>query len=209
MSRLFAIDTELAKARYAKLASKYDIATRHMEPVRRQAIAELRLQRGDRVLDVACGTGKSFALIQEAIGDGGELIGVEQSSQMMAHARRRVQDAGWRNVTVLEASVEDAVLEGTFDAVLFVYTQDVLQSPAALDNVFSHAAGARVVSTGLKLYPWYLGVANVYLLAVSWPYFTSFKGLVRPWRLLSERISDLRVRSTHFGSGYIAVGRHP
>ena len=67
-------------------------------------------------------------------------------------------------------------------------------------------SGARVVSTGLKLFPWYIGIANVWLLAISYPYFTTFKGLAKPWAPLERYVDLLGVRSTFFGSGYIAEG---
>ena len=45
-------------------------------------------QPGDAVLDVACGTGLSFPLLEEAIGPAGRLVGVELSPEMAAIARR-------------------------------------------------------------------------------------------------------------------------
>ena len=204
---MFQIDKQLAKERYRRLSAQYDYATRRIEPVRKQAIEALRLERGYRVLDVACGTGKSFTMLREAVGPEGIVVGVEQSPEMLQQARERVREAGWNNVELIESTVESADLEGPFDAVLFVYTQDVLQSDAALARIFdATGAGAQVVSTGLKLFPWYLGIANVWLLAISYPYFTTFKGLAKPWAPL-ERYVELRdVRSTFFGSGYIAGG---
>lgn len=205
---VFRVDTELAKERYRRLAARYDHATRRMEPIRRRTIDTLKLERGQRVLDVACGTGKSLGMLSDAVGPEGEVVGVEQSAEMLAQARARVSAAGRANVTLVESRVEEAALRGPFDAVLFVYTQDVLRSRSALSNVFAATRpGARVASTGVKLFPWYLGAANVYLLAVSWPYFTTLDGLRRPWSLLEEHVRDLRHRSTFFGSGYIAWGR--
>lgn len=204
---MFRIDKQLAKERYRRLSARYDYATRRIEPVRKQTIDALRLERGHRVLDVACGTGKSFELLREAVGPEGVVVGVEQSPEMLQQARERVREAGWDNVQLIESNIESADLKGPFDAVLFVYTQDVLQSDAALACIFEATRpGARVASTGLKLFPWYIGIANLWLLAVSYPYFTTFAGLAKPWAPL-ERYVDLRGKhSTFFGSGYIAEG---
>ncbi|MBT8429693.1 MAG: methyltransferase domain-containing protein [Gammaproteobacteria bacterium] len=204
---MFRIDKQLAKERYRRLSARYDYATRRIEPVRKQTIDALRLERGHRVLDVACGTGKSFELLREAVGPEGVVVGVEQSPEMLQQARERVREAGWDNVHLIESNIESADLKGPFDAVLFVYTQDVLQSDAALACIFEATRpGARVASTGLKLFPWYIGIANLWLLAVSYPYFTTFAGLAKPWAPL-ERYVDLRGKhSTFFGSGYIAEG---
>jgi ubiquinone/menaquinone biosynthesis C-methylase UbiE len=204
---MFEIDRQLAKERYRRLSAQYDYATRRIEPVRKQAIDALRLERGQRVLDVACGTGKSFEMLREAVGPEGVVVGVEQSLEMLQKAFERVREGGWDNVQLIESAIESADLEGPFDAVLFVYTQDVLQSDAALARIFEATqSGARVVSTGLKLFPWYVGIANVWLLAISYPYFTTFKGLAKPWTPLERYVDMLGVRSTFFGSGYIAEG---
>ncbi len=204
---MFRIDRQLAIARYRWLSTQYDYASRRIEPVRKQTIDALRLERGQHVLDVACGTGKSFEMLREAVGPGGVVVGVEQSPEMLHQARERVREGGWDNVQLIESTIESADLEGPFDAVLFVYTQDVLQSAAALARIFKAThSGARVASTGLKLFPWYIGIANVWLLAISYPYFTTFKGLTKPWMPLERYVDLHRVRSTFFGSGYIAEG---
>ncbi len=204
---MFRIDKQLAKERYRRLSASYDYATRHIEPVRRQTIDTLRLERGDRVLDVACGTGKSFEMLREAVGPEGVVVGVEQSPEMLQQARERVREGGWDNVQLIESTIEAADFEGPFDAVLFVYTQDALQSDAALARIFEATrSGARVASTGLKLFPWYVGIANVWLLAMSYRYFTTFEGLAKPWTPLERYVNLLGVRSTFFGSGYIAEG---
>ena len=146
-------------------------------------------------------------MLREAVGPEGVVVGVEQSPEMLQQARERVREAGWDNVQLIESTVESADLEGPFDAVLFVYTQDVLQSDAALARIFEATRyGARVASTGLKLFPWYIGIANVWLLAISYPYFTTFKGLAKPWVPLERYVDLLGMRSTFYGSGYIAEG---
>ena len=204
---MFRIDKHLAIQRYRRLSAQYDYATRRIEPVRRQTIEALHLERGHRVLDVACGTGKSFEMLRELVGPEGVVVGVEQSPEMLHQARERVRERGWDNVQLIESTIEAANLPGPFDAVLFVYTQDVLQSDAALARIFEATrSGARVASTGLKLFPWYISIANVWLLAISYPYFTTFKGLAKPWASLERYVELGKVRSTFFGSGYIAEG---
>jgi ubiquinone/menaquinone biosynthesis C-methylase UbiE len=201
------MNEQLARERYRRLSARYDYATRRIEPVRKLTIDALHLERGDRVLDIACGTGKSLEMLREAVGPKGIVVGVEQSHEMLQQASERVREGGWDNVQLIESTVESADLKGPFDAVLFVYTQDVLQSDAALARIFEATrTGTRVASTGTKLFPWYLGIANVWLLASSYAYFTTFAGLGKPWVALERYVNPLSVRSTFFGSGYIAEG---
>lgn len=70
---------------------------------RKAGIAALAPRPGDQVLDVGCGTGLNFDLLQAAVGPTGTIVGVDASSRMLDQARRRVQRRGWRNVILLEA----------------------------------------------------------------------------------------------------------
>jgi arsenite methyltransferase len=202
-------NNELAVHRYREHALGYDATTHRMEPVRSQAIEALQLRHDDTVLDVACGTGKSFASIREGIGENGHLIGIDQSPDMLAIARRRVDESGWRNITLIEGSMERALVPVQIDAILFCYTHDVLQSPAALENIFRRAKlGARIAVTGTKLLPWWLGFLNPVILARSYPYLTTLDGLRRPWTLLEEFVPNLEVRAALGGMSYVASGTY-
>ena len=136
-------DTLSAPALYRRAAGSFDLSTAWLEPYRRRAVSQLRLQPGEVVADVGCGTGLSFAAIQAAIGPTGRLVGIEPSPEMLAAARARVADAGWDNVTLLEAAAEDAVLPEPADAVLFAFTHDVVRSPEALANVLKAQEAAK------------------------------------------------------------------
>jgi len=53
---------------------------------------------------------------------------------------------------------------GAFDAVLFNFTHDVLQSDAALANIFAACIpGARIAIACSKLLPWYLAPCNAFV----------------------------------------------
>jgi len=202
-------DSRQAIERYRAHAEGYDKSAARTMRLRRRTIAALALRRGDAVLDVACGTGLSFALLVAAVGAEGKVTGVEISPDMTRLARRRIGRAGWSNVALIEASAEDAALAGPFDAVLFNFTHDVLQSPAALAHLFAAAApDARVAASGSKLLPRWLGPANAFVRRINAPYLTTFAGLRQPWRYLAEYVPDLEVRVALCGAGYLAYGHY-
>jgi ubiquinone/menaquinone biosynthesis C-methylase UbiE len=58
-------DAGLAAEKCRKTAGRYDRRTRRADRFRRVAIERLAVQPGETVIDVACGTGINFGLIEE------------------------------------------------------------------------------------------------------------------------------------------------
>ena len=203
-------DPLLALERYRTLADAYDRATVTGGPYRRQTVETLALVPGETVLEVGCGTGLNFALIQEGIGPGGRLLGVDPSPEMLEHARDRVREHGWENVVLLQAGAEDAKIPASADAALLCGVHDVMRSRPALANVLRHVReGGRIVAGGAKWAPWWQP-GSVALNLSTWTlnreYVTTFEGFDRPWSTLAAIVPGLEVRSVCFGTGYIAHG---
>ncbi|TFD73122.1 class I SAM-dependent methyltransferase [Cryobacterium gelidum] len=95
-------------------------------------VALLGLRPGDTVLDLACGTGLNFALLVDAVGPAGAVIGLDRSREMLEMARRRVKSNGWTNVRLVEA---DAM---TFDPMVVV--KELPAARGSVDGVFSSYA---------------------------------------------------------------------
>jgi ubiquinone/menaquinone biosynthesis C-methylase UbiE len=92
---------------YNKLSLVHDLLSFNDWPyrdARKQAIKALDLQSGDTVIDLFCGTGVNFGPVLDQIGSHGQLIGIDGSTGMLAHARKRIQNAEWNaeQVTLLE-----------------------------------------------------------------------------------------------------------
>lgn len=201
-------DPDLAVAKYRRHAAGYDASAQRTMGLRRRVIALLGLRPGETVLDVACGTGLSLPLLADAVGPAGRVIGVEVSPEMLDKARERVARAGWTHVSLIRASMEEADLGARFDAVLFNYTHDVLQSPRALQKIFSGAKpGARAALAGIKHPAPWLFPLRLYRLLKARPYVTTFSGLDRPWRLIEPYLDGLRVTPVMLGTNYLAAGR--
>jgi SAM-dependent methyltransferase len=196
-----------ALAQYKRRASVYDAELALFEPVRRQAIAKLALQPGDTVIDAGCGTGLSLRALRAAVGARGQVIGIEQCPEMLAQARECVAREGWRNVTLIEASVEDAPLTAQADAALFHFTHDILRAPAAVSNVMQALRpGAGVVACGLKwAAPWAWPV-NLFVFGAALHSVTSLDGRAEPWSLLRAPVAGVVVESAMAGAVFIARG---
>ncbi len=208
---IVAPDSQRVLEKYRHRAATYDRAVARAEPIRRDAIARLQLQPGEIVLDVGCGTGLSFPLIEERIGPEGQLTGIDMSPEMLEKARKRVDSNGWRNVTLIQSAVEEAKISAQVDAVLFHFTHDIMRSERALENIFLHAKpGASVVAAGGKWAPWWALQVNVVFWYIARRYITTFEGYDRPWSHLSRVVPNLRVEPRALGGipsgAYIAWG---
>lgn len=76
---------------FDRIAPRYDALNRVMsvgldQRWRRRALEKIALRRGDRVVDLACGTGDLCAL---AAARGADVVGVDFALQMLRHARTR------------------------------------------------------------------------------------------------------------------------
>jgi SAM-dependent methyltransferase len=200
-------DREAALDQYRRRAGVYDLELALFEPVRREAVDRLRLRRGETVFDFACGTGLSLPLLREAVGARGRVVGVEQSPDMLARARRRVASHRWTNVELIGSPVESAKLPGLADAALFHFTHDVLQQPEAVANALAHLRkGARVVATGLQWAPRWAVAVNLAVYVAARRSVTTLGGLSRPWQALEARIGPMTVEQRWLGAVYLARG---
>src|SRR6201999_4623466 len=113
---------------YRKKARHYDLTSR-LYPVpaypqraqRLRAVQALGLRAGDTVVDLACGTGLNFALLQQAVGPGGQIIGVDLTDAMLARAQDRIKAHGWSNVSLVQADAAGFCFPGRANAILSTY----------------------------------------------------------------------------------------
>lgn len=66
------------------------------QPWVQSLLADVELGPGDRVLDIACGTGIVARLAKEHLGSTGSVVGVDLNPQMLAVARRVAPTIDWR-----------------------------------------------------------------------------------------------------------------
>ena len=108
----------------------YDAAAGHYddEPLAylarfgRRSVEHARVGPGDRVLDVACGSGASSLPAAEQVGPNGRVLGVDVSERLLALARAKAEQAGLDNVEFRFGDMRDLELPAaSFDAVLLVF----------------------------------------------------------------------------------------
>ena len=205
---------------YRKKAKHYDVTSR-LYPApgypqrgqRLRAVRALGLHAGDTVVDVACGTGLNFPLLQKVVGPGGRIVGVDLTDAMLAHARDRIEANGWSNVSLVQADAADFGFPAGVDAILSTYA--LSQVPECAEVIAHGAAalsgGGRWVVLDLKVPDrtpgWlaHLGTATVRPFAAidDWV-------MRRPWQAIraamQEELADVSWTELFFGTAFLAAG---
>ena len=95
-------------------------------PKRRDARLALNIRPGDRVLDLACGTGLNFPHLQQLVGERGRVVGADLTPAILEIARRLIEDRRWTNVGVREADAAHLPFpDASFDKVICAYALNI------------------------------------------------------------------------------------
>jgi ubiquinone/menaquinone biosynthesis C-methylase UbiE len=216
-------DRERLIETYRSKAKHYDIVSR-LYPVpgypqlsqRRKAVGALGLRPGDTVVDMACGTGLNFSLIQQAIGPTGRLIGVDLTDAMLAVAQQRIESNAWSNVSLVQADAAEFAYPTEVDGILSTYAMSHVPEAA---EAIAHGAGAlahggRWVVLDLKVpdnVPRWLARLGI---ALGRPLGSIDEWVGRrPWEglraAMDDGLADLSWTELFFGTAFLAAGSRP
>ena len=204
-------------ARYRTSARFYDVISAEW-PVyragRAAAIDLLALRPGHRVLDIGCGTGLNFPLVQDRIGPTGSITGVDASAQMLAQAQRRSRTAGWDNVRLIEADATTLDAQamdvgGDFDAVISTYALSLMSDWPRVVSVMIAAArpGGRVAVVDMQT-P--IGPAKMWTPLARLACLLGGSDIeAHPWTAIEAALTDVRQVSPRGGHIQVRVGSVP
>jgi ubiquinone/menaquinone biosynthesis C-methylase UbiE len=205
---------------YRKKAKHYDITSRlypapgyPQRTQRLRAVQALGLHAGDSVIDIACGTGLNFPLIEEMIGPGGQIVGVDLTDAMLARAQDRIDTHGWGNVSLVQADAADFDFPAGVDAILSTYA--LSQVPECAEVIAHGAAalsgGGRWVVLDLKVpdnAPGWLARLGT---AIVRPFASIDEWIMRrPWEAIraamQEELADPSWTELFFGTAFLSAG---
>jgi ubiquinone/menaquinone biosynthesis C-methylase UbiE len=106
--------SEYLQVAYDRVAGDYDdLWTPPLQGLNARLSSELDLRRGERVCDLACGTGVNTVVMAERVRPG-EVLGVDYSEQMLASARERAH-AQDLDIEFVQDKAEDYVNQAPAD----------------------------------------------------------------------------------------------
>src|SRR5579863_5544215 len=205
---------------YRKKAKHYDVTSRlypapgyPQRAQRLRAVQALGLRAGDTVVDIACGTGLNFPLLQEAVGPGGQIVGVDLTDAMLAQARDRIAANGWSNISLAQADAAEFDFPAGVNAILSTYAMTQVPGCAAViaHGAAALAGGGRWVVLDLKLpakTPALLAQAGT---AIVRRFAAVDEWIMRrPWAAIrvamQEELTDLAWTELCFGTAFLAAG---
>lgn len=202
------------KLLYERTAPFYDIALwgyriTGITKQRLKAITLLKLKPGDTVVDLGCGTGANFPLLVNAVGSTGRIIGVDLSAPMLNRARKRINQAGWQNIELIEADISTWQLPPDVAGAIGTFALEMVPE---YDAVIRHIADVlkpqgRLALLGLK-HPekWPEWLINIGIW-INKPFGVSREyERFHPWESVQTYMKKIEYQELYFGAVYCCIG---
>ena len=176
---------------------------------REKAVAALGLRPRDRVVEIGCGTGLNFALLEQAVGAEGRIIGVDLTDRMLEQAEQRVKRNGWSNVELVQS---DAAAFSFPTPVHGVISTFALTLVPEFDRVIRNgcaalAPGKRWVVLDFKLPSGILAPLAAAGIFITRPFGVQKELAERhPWESIGRYMENASMRELYGGFAYIASG---
>ncbi len=208
--------TELIRL-YRRRARRYDFTANLYYLIgyrewayRSKAVEALGLSAGDSVVEIACGTGLNFGLLEQRVGPEGRITGVDLNDAMLARAAARVAAEGWRNVRLVQSDAAAFDFPAGTDAVL---TTLAISLVPEYDSVIKRGCralrpGGRFAILDLKLAEWAPAWIQWLALLITAPFGVTRETVTRRcWESLESHLPNTEIQQLFGGFSYLAVGR--
>ena len=201
---------------YSDWADRYDLSLWLFNLIgfqyqfyRREAIKGLSLKLGDTVIDLGCGTGLNFSILQRMVGYKGTIIGVDLSESMLDKAQKRVRRHSWKNVQLVESDMADFAIPEHTDAVLS--TAALTMSPE-YDQIIQYVANTLEAGKRMSIFefkkpekwPEWLVDVTLSLLKTYGVRKAHTKRI--PWKSMEQHFQQSEMKEYYFGAVYVCSG---
>jgi ubiquinone/menaquinone biosynthesis C-methylase UbiE len=178
---------------------------------RKEAIHSIGLRPGDTIVDLGCGTGLNFSILQQGIGPQGKIVGVDITDAMLEVAKARVAAHGWSNVELVKCDVAEYLFPSPLDGILstFALTLAPEYDEVVKDGALALRPGGRFVVLDFKRPSgWLMNKAAPLLsLLLTGPFGGTIEMASRtPWKSLEKYLALVQFTNLYFGGAYIVTG---
>jgi len=179
---------------------------------RRLVIEALAPQPGDTIIEIGCGTGMNFPLLEEKIGAEGKIVGVDISQAMLDRADKRIRAAGWQNVELIHSSAIDYDFPDGIDGIIAV---GVLTYEPDYDAVIERGAAALAPGKRWIIFDYKMptGWFRYFVPLFIWVYRSFGISLAlferTSWESMKRHLRNAKIQEYYFGLIFIASGEAP
>lgn len=175
--------------------------------IRKKAVEKLNLKTGDNVLEVACGSGRNFSYIVEAVTKEGKIIGFDYSQEMLSATKQLCERNNWNNIKLIQGDAAQLEIdEKNFDGIVSVLGISAIPDwEKALDRCHDVLrSGGRLVVCDARLFTGFLKIINpvvrfIYSRFAAWD----------PSKNIPEKMKgifgNIEMENFNFGTFFIAV----
>jgi demethylmenaquinone methyltransferase/2-methoxy-6-polyprenyl-1,4-benzoquinol methylase len=201
---------------YRKRAKNYDISAClyyligfRLHHYRVLTIDSLDIKKGDTVVELGCGTGLNFPLLQQKIGKEGKIIGVDITDKMLEKAEKRVKKNNWENVELIHCDVSQYNIPKGVGAVFSTFA---LTLSPDYDKVIRNCSeslskGGRIAILDFKMPDDYMRHLAPLLIVVTKPFGVREELQHRHlWKSVERYFQKSSLRKMYGGFVYLSVG---
>ena len=195
--------------RFPSLYSAQDIITflGRAKTIRSRAVKKIGLKRGDKALEVACGSGRNFPYIIETVGKEGFILGFDYSQEMLDAAKQLSKRNEWSNIKLVQGDAAQLkITEKNFDGVVSVLGISAIPDwEKALDRCHDVlCSGGKLVVCDARLFTGFLKFLNP-LVKVIYSKFAAWDPSKNIPEKMKEIFGNVEEENLNLGTFFIAV----
>ncbi|MEN8261493.1 MAG: class I SAM-dependent methyltransferase, partial [Pseudomonadota bacterium] len=184
-------------------------AAKKAKPKYQKAADALALRRGDTVVEIGCGTGLNFPLLQDAVGPKGKIVGVDLTDAMLDQAKARVDQAGWRNVELVHCEAAEYRFPKGVNGIVSTFALTLMPE---YDRIIEQGSKAlapagRFVVLDLKMPPnWPLWLVR-FAVWLTKPFGVALELSERhPWESIRRHLREVAYEEYYLGAIFLSAG---
>lgn len=194
--------------RFPSLYSAQDFITflGRARTIRKRAVEKLALKRGDRALEVACGSGRNFSYLVKAVGKDGLVVGFDYSPEMLDASKQLCERNGWGNIKLVQGDAAQLkIRENDFGGVVSVLGMSAIpdweKALKRCRSVLRH--GGKLVVCDARLFTGILRVFNP-LIKLIYSRFAAWDPSKDIPIKMKDIFGNVEVEDFNFGTFFIA-----